>query len=240
MRADDAISRISSGPARLSAASLWSAALPSARRAETLPSVPSRAQQLALDAVKVCEVCGDDDDEPGNDILLCEAPGCHRGYHMWCLTPKLTHVPRRQWLCPDCAASTARAASATAAEAAAEAAVRPLCSGGGHSGLYGHSDSAHAAGGAAVFGGTPRLCAPPSVGAASRGSAGGSSSASTVGVPPSTRAPSASTPVSEGGDMEGAPRSAGSTGGRASSAGSSAGGSSTPVDERSLTAAREW
>jgi RNase H-like domain found in reverse transcriptase/Reverse transcriptase (RNA-dependent DNA polymerase)/Integrase zinc binding domain/PHD-finger/Integrase core domain/C-5 cytosine-specific DNA methylase len=49
-----------------------------------------------------CHVCGLPDDE--HIMLLCDA--CSRGYHLYCLTPKLLRVPRTPiWLCPECISS---------------------------------------------------------------------------------------------------------------------------------------
>ena len=84
------------GPARLTASSLWAA--PSSG----LPSAATRAQLLAQEAMVGCEICGDDDDESDNQLLLCDAAGCNRGYHQKCLQPALESVPRRRWLCPEC------------------------------------------------------------------------------------------------------------------------------------------
>ena len=38
-------------------------------------------------------LCGD---EEGNK-------GCGRGFHIWCLVPKLTAIPEEDWFCPACA-----------------------------------------------------------------------------------------------------------------------------------------
>jgi ATP-dependent DNA helicase RecQ len=61
---------------------------------------------LALDGAGVaCSVCGEQEDEEGNDILLCDGHGCSAGYHLRCLEPALDAVPEHEWLCPTCAAS---------------------------------------------------------------------------------------------------------------------------------------
>jgi hypothetical protein len=61
---------------------------------------------LALDGAGVaCRVCGEQEDEEGNDILLCDGHGCSAGYHLRCLEPALDAVPEHEWLCPTCAAS---------------------------------------------------------------------------------------------------------------------------------------
>ena len=46
-----------------------------------------------------CERCGLGDDEP--NLVLCD--DCPRGWHVYCLRPKLPHVPRGSWSCPRCA-----------------------------------------------------------------------------------------------------------------------------------------
>lgn len=51
--------------------------------------------------VKVtCQMCrkGDNDE----CLLLCD--GCDRGWHMFCLKPKVTEVPEGDWFCPNCIA----------------------------------------------------------------------------------------------------------------------------------------
>lgn len=45
-----------------------------------------------------CEVCAFMDEE--HCMLLCD--GCGTGWHTMCLTPKLTQVPKDEWLCPRC------------------------------------------------------------------------------------------------------------------------------------------
>ncbi|XP_066526414.1 bromodomain adjacent to zinc finger domain protein 2A isoform X2 [Hoplias malabaricus] len=45
-----------------------------------------------------CQMCrkGDNDES----LLLCD--GCDRGWHMFCLRPKVTEVPEGDWFCPTC------------------------------------------------------------------------------------------------------------------------------------------
>lgn len=45
-----------------------------------------------------CEVCGSVAAEP--PMLLCDK--CDKGYHISCLTPPLTLIPRGRWFCPGC------------------------------------------------------------------------------------------------------------------------------------------
>ncbi|KAK4058769.1 hypothetical protein OIO90_000215 [Microbotryomycetes sp. JL221] len=47
---------------------------------------------------EVCEICTFDHDP--EKIVLCD--GCDRGYHLDCLTPKLTEVPTSQFFCDNC------------------------------------------------------------------------------------------------------------------------------------------
>ena len=39
---------------------------------------------------------------PGNEMLLCDGPGCENAYHLFCLRPPLGTVPAGEWLCPKC------------------------------------------------------------------------------------------------------------------------------------------
>ncbi|VEL12517.1 unnamed protein product [Protopolystoma xenopodis] len=47
-----------------------------------------------------CRVCGSGDDEA--DLLICDTDSCQACYHLYCLTPPLTSVPKCRWKCPDC------------------------------------------------------------------------------------------------------------------------------------------
>ena len=49
-----------------------------------------------------CAVCLGQDDDEGNDMLLCDGHGCDVGYHLRCLQPPLSAVPEGEWLCPKC------------------------------------------------------------------------------------------------------------------------------------------
>jgi len=51
---------------------------------------------------QMCEICLRGDD--GMAMLLCDE--CNRGYHMYCLDPPLTTVPKSQWFCPPCLVGT--------------------------------------------------------------------------------------------------------------------------------------
>jgi bromodomain adjacent to zinc finger domain protein 1A len=45
-----------------------------------------------------CRLCRHKGD--AEKMLLCDR--CDRGYHMYCLRPKLKTVPEGEWFCPDC------------------------------------------------------------------------------------------------------------------------------------------
>eukprot|EP01137_Pigoraptor_chileana_P023900 Opistho-2@90972 len=70
------------------------------RRVRVAPvlSVPSPGQAVGNDAVELCKVCGHGHDE--DSLLLCD--GCDAPYHMYCLSPPLSKVPRGDWHCPEC------------------------------------------------------------------------------------------------------------------------------------------
>ena len=51
--------------------------------------------------MQVCERCGSGDGD-GN-ILLCDQ--CDRGFHLFCLVPRLCAVPDGNWCAPACDAA---------------------------------------------------------------------------------------------------------------------------------------
>ncbi|CDR99813.1 regulator Ustilago maydis 1 protein (Rum1) [Sporisorium scitamineum] len=51
---------------------------------------------------QMCEICLRGED--GLNMLLCDE--CNRGYHMYCLQPALTSIPKSQWFCPPCLVGT--------------------------------------------------------------------------------------------------------------------------------------
>uniref|UniRef100_A0A8T9MV82 [histone H3]-trimethyl-L-lysine(4) demethylase n=1 Tax=Thecaphora frezii TaxID=1269715 RepID=A0A8T9MV82_9BASI len=53
---------------------------------------------------QMCEICFRGED--GVNMLLCDE--CNRGYHMYCLEPPLTAIPKSQWFCPSCLISVGR------------------------------------------------------------------------------------------------------------------------------------
>ena len=53
----------------------------------------------AIDEDLMCSVCARPDDEA--NMLICD---CKKGFHIYCLTPKLSSIPSGDWFCPDCSA----------------------------------------------------------------------------------------------------------------------------------------
>eukprot|EP00039_Didymoeca_costata_P018008 m.331728 g.331728 ORF g.331728 m.331728 type:complete len:1565 (+) comp16789_c0_seq1:290-4984(+) len=51
-----------------------------------------------------CEVCGSGNDE--DQLLLCDE--CDQGFHLYCLTPPLTKIPKGDWRCPLCLVETCK------------------------------------------------------------------------------------------------------------------------------------
>jgi hypothetical protein len=47
-----------------------------------------------------CVVCGEADDEAGNEVVICDA--CERCFHQQCCTVPLKTVPRGKWYCEKC------------------------------------------------------------------------------------------------------------------------------------------
>ena len=64
--------------------------------------LPIESETLRLGKVPVdyhCQQCGFPDD--GRKLLMCDR--CDRGWHMYCLEPKLESVPEGNWYCDACA-----------------------------------------------------------------------------------------------------------------------------------------
>ena len=49
-----------------------------------------------------CIACGNGDETPGNEIILCDAKGCKSAFHLACLEVPLDAVPEGDWYCPEC------------------------------------------------------------------------------------------------------------------------------------------
>lgn len=65
------------------------------------PHVRTQSGQHAQEE-QMCEICLRGED--GLNMLLCDE--CNRGYHMYCLQPALTTIPKSQWFCPPCLVGT--------------------------------------------------------------------------------------------------------------------------------------
>ncbi|KAI9310827.1 PLU-1-like protein-domain-containing protein [Dichotomocladium elegans] len=71
----------------------------------SLPTTTAEPSEISNDiGSQACEVCHCGDNE--NEILLCD--GCDRGYHLYCLSPPLTAVPKSDWFCVKCLTSAGR------------------------------------------------------------------------------------------------------------------------------------
>jgi hypothetical protein len=82
------------------------AAAEQARKAE-LAEAAARAEEAKALAAKTeesiaCDECGQYHDKLGNEILLCDTPGCELGFHMLCLPTPVAAVPKGDWFCPRC------------------------------------------------------------------------------------------------------------------------------------------
>lgn len=47
-----------------------------------------------------CEICGSNDEVFDDQFLLCDE--CNKGFHTFCLVPKLDGIPDGAWFCPTC------------------------------------------------------------------------------------------------------------------------------------------
>lgn len=77
------------------------------RKKESMTSTnsPSPTKKVAVEQAKPgenCETCGRGDD--GVHMLLCD--GCEAGYHIYCLDPPLSSVPKIDWYCSKCLVGT--------------------------------------------------------------------------------------------------------------------------------------
>ncbi|KAI9003733.1 hypothetical protein BC832DRAFT_559809 [Gaertneriomyces semiglobifer] len=58
----------------------------------------AETEELEWKPGDVCEVCFDE--SSAEKILLCDQ--CNRGFHTFCLRPRLLDIPQGEWLCPHC------------------------------------------------------------------------------------------------------------------------------------------
>jgi hypothetical protein len=81
--------------------------LPShAQPAPTVPAASPPVEAVSPDpnlAELACAVCLSTAQE--NKMLLCD--GCPAAYHLFCLQPKLSKIPKDDWFCPACRPSAA-------------------------------------------------------------------------------------------------------------------------------------
>ena len=68
--------------------------------ASTGERASSKGDQLedAIDEDLMCSLCTRPDDEA--NMLVCDC--CKKGFHIYCLSPKLSHIPEGDWQCPEC------------------------------------------------------------------------------------------------------------------------------------------
>ncbi|KAJ2212498.1 hypothetical protein IW140_005506 [Coemansia sp. RSA 1813] len=74
---------------------------------DTHTSAGTRSSKMSAEGASAmipdqCEVCksGEDDES----MLICD--GCDRGFHMYCLNPPLSSIPRNDWYCDACVLGT--------------------------------------------------------------------------------------------------------------------------------------
>ena len=67
-----------------------------------LPAAADAAAAAPEPDSEVCCRCAITMWAPGNEMLLCDGPGCHGAYHLLCLRPPLGTVPEGKWLCEKC------------------------------------------------------------------------------------------------------------------------------------------
>lgn len=60
---------------------------------------PDDGEGEPIDEDLMCSVCSRPDDE--RNMLVCD---CKKGYHIYCLSPKLDAIPTGDWRCPECMA----------------------------------------------------------------------------------------------------------------------------------------
>ncbi|KAL0033288.1 hypothetical protein WJX77_001908 [Trebouxia sp. C0004] len=67
--------------------------------------------------LEVCQMCGHTEPE---EVPMLECNNCLLGYHLTCLRPPLTDVPKGDWLCPSCVSGKQRRGRKAAAGTARE------------------------------------------------------------------------------------------------------------------------
>jgi len=88
------------------------------------------AEAEAEEQDDTCAACWHAAWAPGNEILLCDGPGCEKAYHLGCLRPPLKRVPEGDWLCPSCKPEAEEQAAAAALPKSVTAAGRHKSGGG--------------------------------------------------------------------------------------------------------------
>ena len=78
-------------------AALEKVALEEAKALEEKQASSQNDDDVVISPDLMCVVCERPDDEP--NMLVCD---CKKGYHIYCLTPKLDKVPTGAWFCPQC------------------------------------------------------------------------------------------------------------------------------------------
>jgi hypothetical protein len=87
-----------------------------------LPTASDESEFSTSDDDTACGVCGTTSHAPV--MLLCDM--CDQGFHLYCLSPPLPHVPSGKWYCPKC---TVAHAPSPAADESAQATGSPAASG---------------------------------------------------------------------------------------------------------------
>ena len=90
--------KAAAGRGRISESALWTKSTAAAGAPPPLSPVAGESWEDDC----ACLACGWDDDQEGNQILLCEGTGCHAAYHQRCLAPPLRTIPADAWHCPRC------------------------------------------------------------------------------------------------------------------------------------------
>ena len=70
---------------------------PTAQTAVSSQSAVEEGDGEPIDEDLMCSVCSRPDDE--GHMLVCD---CKKGFHIYCLSPRLDAIPEGDWRCPDC------------------------------------------------------------------------------------------------------------------------------------------